>query len=251
VRRYLLGLLIYAAACPPAQAQQAPPAQPQPQVKVRMINVCTPPADEQKEIASALSRVPKQPLFGTDFEVDRGRSSLDEAPNFLQAGGAAKMVSGSEVATWIRIRREFAVQALFSRVQYSFSVDPKNMLETLVLQVRDPKDLMQLSIEDSASNVTTPEAMLSQNTPATHIRLERFGKSSIALARCSATDAGPAPDQSAYEPLFQSASAILANYRHLLNTRVLVPEELRRTGITTGHKIPVKGGPRTPPQPQK
>ena len=29
-----------------------------------MLNVCAPSAEEQKEIASALARVPKQPLFG-------------------------------------------------------------------------------------------------------------------------------------------------------------------------------------------
>ena len=37
-----------------------------------MLNVCSPSADEQKEIAAALARVPKQPLFGADFEVTRG-----------------------------------------------------------------------------------------------------------------------------------------------------------------------------------
>src|SRR5256885_15756496 len=60
----------------------------QPQVKVNMLNVCAPSAEEQKEIASALGRVPKQPLFGTDFEVSRGRSTLTEMPAMLEAGGA-------------------------------------------------------------------------------------------------------------------------------------------------------------------
>jgi hypothetical protein len=58
------------------------------------------------------------------------------------------------------------------------------------------------------------------------IRLERFGKSSVALARCAGTDNAPAPDQAAYEPLFHSASEVLANYRGLLNVRHLVPAEL-------------------------
>jgi hypothetical protein len=206
-----------------------------------MINVCSPSPDEQKEIASALSHVPRQPQFATDFEVDRGRSSLEADPNLLRAGEGAKMGSYSGVATWVRIRREFSAQGLFARVQYSFSIDPQNMLETLVFQVRDPKDLMQLSIEDSASNVTTPEAMLGEDTPATHIRLERFGKSSVALARCGATEAGPAPDQSAYEPLFRSASEIVATYRRLLDARGLVPEELRRTaGEGSSHSTPAK-----------
>src|SRR5437764_13096145 len=100
------------------------------------------------------------------------------------------------------------------------------MIETLVFRVRDPKDLMQVSIEDGASAVTTPAAMLATNTPATRIKLERFGKSSVVLARCYATDQGPAPDQSAYEPLFQSASAIVANYRGLLGRLRMVPVDL-------------------------
>jgi len=77
-----------------------------------------------------------------------------------------------------------------------------------------PKELIQVALEDSASAVSSPETMLIANTPASRIRLERFGKSSVALARCSASG-GPAPDQSAYEPLFRNASEVLANYRSL------------------------------------
>ncbi len=68
--------------------------------------------------------------------------------------------------------------------------------------------------------------MVAANTPASRIRLERFGKSSIALARCMASENGPPPDQSAYEPLFRSASEVLANYRSLLGVRHTVPAEL-------------------------
>src|SRR5229473_5402024 len=206
----------------------------QPQVKVNMLNVCSPSPEEQQEIASALARVPKQPLFGADLEIDRGRSSLDVGPGFLQPGSGSQMNSDPGVANWVRIRREFSVQALFSTVQYSFSSDPKNMVETLVFRVRDPKDLMQVSIEDSASAVTSPATMLSTHTPASRIKLERFGKSSVVLARCSASEAGPAPDQSAYEQLFQSASAIISNYRGLLGARITVPEELARIGAADG-----------------
>ena len=140
------------------------------------------------------------------------------------------MSSDPGTASWVRIRREFSVQALFSTVQYSFSVDPKNMVETLVFRVRDPKDLLQVSIEDSASAVTTPYTMLTSGTPASRIKLERFGKSSVVLARCSGSEGGPAPDQSVYEPLFQSASSILTNYRGLLGARTTVPNELERIG---------------------
>src|SRR5690348_159335 len=212
-----------------AAAQQPAP----PKVKVNLLNVCSPSSAEQQEIASALARVPKQPLFGADFEIDRGRSSLDVGPGFLQPGSGSQVSSDPGVSDWVRIRREFSVQALFSTVQYSFSSDPKNMVETLVFRVRDPKDLLQVSIEDSASTVTLPVAMLSTSTPASRVKLERFGKSSVVLARCSATEAVPAPDQSAYEPLFQSASAVLSNYRGLLGARTTVPDELARLGGAT------------------
>ena len=118
---------------------------------------------------------------------------------------------------------------MFSTVQYAFSQDAKNMDETLVFRVRDPKEFLQVAIEDTASSVTTASAMLSTNTPARRIKLERFGKSSVVLARCQGTETSPPPDQSAYEPLFQSASAIIANYRNLLGARHTVPDELNRT----------------------
>jgi hypothetical protein len=219
------------------QAGEAPSAQPQ--VKVNMLNVCTPSAEEQKEIASALARVPKQPLFSADFEISHGRSTLSEAPNFLQPGSGAKMSDELSVADYVRIRREFSVQALFSSVQYSFSNDSQNMVETLVLHVRDPKDLIQVSMEDSASAISSAEAMVSANTPASRIRLERFGKSSIALARCAGSENGPPPDQSVYEPLFHAASEVLANYRGLLGVRHTVPAELAQIPGAQA-KVPAK-----------
>jgi len=208
-------------------------AQQQPQVKVNVLNVCSPSADEQKEISVALSHVPKQPVFSEDFEVARGRSSLSDNAGFLQAGQSAQLSGEPSIAHWVRVRRDLGVQATFSTVQYSFSNDGKNMIETLVLHVRDPKDLVQLSIEDSASAVTTPAGMLGTSTPASRIKLERFGKSSVVLARCAGSEGGPPPDQSAYEPLFSSASSIMTNYRTLLNARRTVPDELARIAAST------------------
>lgn len=205
-----------------------------------MLNVCTPSAEEQKEIAAALARVPKQPLFGSDFEVTRGRSTLTDMPNFLQPGQGGHVAGEPSIASYVRIRREFSVQALFSSVQYSFSNDGQNMVETLVLHVRDPKDLIEVSLEDSASAVASSEAMLGANTPASRVRLERFGKSSVALARCLAAEGGPAPDQSAYEPLFRSASEVLANYRSLLDVKKTVPEELAKISGASKPKIAPK-----------
>jgi hypothetical protein len=222
----------------PSSAQQPS----QPQVKVNMLNVCSPSPEEQQEIASALARIPKQPLFSPDFEVDRGRSTLEARPDFLKVGESAQLSSDSGTAEWVRIRREFSVQALFSTVQYSFSHDPKNMVETLVFRVRDPKDLMQVAIEDNASSVTTPATMLGTSTPVGRIKLERFGKSSVVLARCPGSEGSPAPDQSAYEPLFQSATSIVTNYRNLLAARNTVPAELERVSTVdaTKSKLPAK-----------
>jgi hypothetical protein len=211
-----------------AQEQRANAPSAQPQVQVHMLNVCAPSADEQKEISAALARIPKQPLFSADFEVSRGRSTLTDMPNFLQPGQGARVAGEPSVASYVRIRREFSVQALFASVQYSFSNDGQNMIETLVLHVRDPKDLIEVSLEDSASAVTSAEAMLAANSPASRVRLERFGKSSIVLARCSASEDGPAPDQSAYEALFRAGSDVLTNYRGLLGVKTIVPEELSK-----------------------
>jgi hypothetical protein len=218
----------------------------QPQVKVNVLNVCTPSTEEKEAIVSALARIPKQPLFSPDFEVDRGRTSLQEGPGFLQPGQSGQDSSESATATWVRIRREFSFQAMFSTVQYSFSQDTKNMMETLVFRVRDPKDLMQVSIEDSASSVTSPSGMLATNTPVSRIKLERFGKSSVVLARCPAPEAGPAPDQSAYAPLFHNASDIVSNYRGLLRAARVVPDELTRVDLFGAAKPTPKSASRKP-----
>ena len=83
-----------------------------------------------------------------------GVSTLTDTPNFLKPRPERTCPGEPSVASYVRIRREFSVQALFSSVQYSFSNDGQNMVETLVLHVRDPKDLIQVSMEDSASAVT-------------------------------------------------------------------------------------------------
>jgi hypothetical protein len=207
------------------QAQQSP------QVKVNILNVCSPSADEQKEIASALERVPKQPKFAPDFEVARGRSSVDEKSSMMQSAGGGSLPSDPITAAWVRIRREFS-QPPFSNVQYSFSADSKNMIETLVLHVKDPKDLVLLSIEDTASAVTSPATMLSTSTPVNRIKLERFGKQSVVLARCVGAENGPPPDQSAFEPIFRDAAGVVTRYRDALGAKGTVPEELSKV-VTT------------------
>lgn len=227
-------LIAAAAAVSLAFAQQPP-------VKVNVINVCTPSADEQKELTAALARVPAKLTFASDYEVSRGHSTLDSN---TPIPGMQPMPAGtSSSADWVRVRREFTDTNPFTNAQYSFSVDSKNMVETLVLRVRDPKDLMQISIEDSASAITSPAAMLSSNTPVSRVKLERFGKPSVVLARCSGSD-GPAVDQAVYMPIFQAASSIMGRYRAGLGASRMVPQELARLGWGTKLKA---GGARKSP----
>jgi hypothetical protein len=212
----------------------------QPPVKVNVINVCAPAVDEQKELSSALAKVPGKPAFSKDYEVSRGHSTLDSS---TPIPGMQPLPPGAvSAADWVRVRREFPDATLFSNVQYSFSVDAKNMVETLVLRVRDPKDLMQISIEDSASAVASATAMLSTSTPVSRVKLERFGKASVALARCSGTEGTPVADQSAYEPIFHAASSIMERYRDALGARKMIPQELARLGVGTSTKAPTKAG---------
>jgi len=225
----LVAILFVLSAVGVAQETQA--AQQKPEVKVHMLNVCSPSAEEQQEIAAALSHVPRKPSFSEDFEVDRGRSVLDQSANPLTAvNPAAASPAEKSIADFVRVRRDIMGNGTYSTVQYSFSRDSQQMVETLVLRVRDPKDLLQLSIEDSASSVTSPAVMLTAATPPGRIKLERFGKSSVVLARCSGTADSPPADQSAYEPLFASASSVLSGYRTLVGASTLVPEELSRIG---------------------
>jgi hypothetical protein len=221
-----------------ASAQQPP----QPQVKLNVLNVCTPTAEAQQEIASALQRIPHTASFTQDFEIDRGRSLLDQGADLLklgQVGQNAQMSSDPGTSDWVRVRREFPAPATFATVQYSFSKDSASLVETLVFRVRDPKDLLLVAIEDSAPAASTAANLLATDTPATRIKLERLGKPSTVLARCLGSEAGPPPDQSIYEPLFRSASAIAANYRDLLGVRRTVPAELARIGAMKEKRNPV------------
>lgn len=217
-----------------ASAQETHSLQPkaqQPQVKVNVLNVCSPSADEQKELSSALglAKAPTKPAFSKDYEVSRGHSTIDASTSI--PGMPALPPGTTSAADWVRVRREFPDGAMFSNIQYSFSVDEKNMVETLVLRVRDPKDLLQISIEDSASRVASAAAMLSSDTPVARVKLERFGKASVVLARCGGEDGEAATDQSKYQPIFAAASSIMGRYRDAIGARKMVPGELARLGV--------------------
>lgn len=194
-----------------AGAQQAPPSEIKKdgvQVQINVMNVCTPSDEARQGIAAVLGRIPLHPRFAPDFEVSRGRTTFPDAP----------------ISTWARIRREFAPDSPFSNVQYSMSTDEKALIETLVFRMRDLKDILSVTIEDRMSAVTTPAAALANDTPATRVKVERFGKNSFGLSRCEQAD------QAVYEPLFANASQVLAGYRKVLAVRSTVPAELARAG---------------------
>jgi hypothetical protein len=212
--------------CFAQQSGSAPP-----EVKVHVLNVCAPSAEENREISGALARIPRRPSFSPDFEVDRGRSLIDQSAALIAGVNTAQLPPEDAGADFVRIRREFSGDNPYLNVQYSFSRDSRQMVETLVFRMRDPREILQVSIEDSASAVTSPAAMLGSGTPASRIKLERFGKSSVVLARCLGQQGSPAPDQSAYEPVFASASGVLSDYRNLLGARRTVPDELGRIDL--------------------
>jgi hypothetical protein len=184
---------------PTPSAQPAAPSQgDKPQVKVNYLNVCTPGTDEQAIIKGALAAVQPKPAFSTDFELSKGRTSLKDAPD----------------AKYVRLRRDFAAESPLLTAQYSMSTDTTNTVEILVLRTRDPKDFLQVAMEDRVSaNAAKPLSLLLVDTPVSRVRVERFNKSSAVLSRCEEVD------QSAYEPVFRQASEIMAQYRAALGLR--------------------------------
>lgn len=195
----------------PAFAQEPPPPKtddkPQsPPIRYTFLNVCNPSDEEKAELLATLERIPAKAVFAQDFEITRGRSTMQDA----------------EPARYVRLRRELSGGGFFSNAQYSLSTDSSDTVETLVLKVREPKDLFSISLETQVSaSVAAPSSVLDVNTPVSRIKLERFGKPNVVLARC------PAPaDQSAYEPLFTKASRLLTGYRTALGLRSMFRNDI-------------------------
>ena len=205
-----------------------------PQIKINYLNVCTPSAEEQKELSGALARIPVHPKFSEDFEVSRGRSTMTEPPIKLAGAETEEAPAAGSVSRWVRVRKEFSADSPFVSVQYSLSVDQKNIVETMVFRSREAKDVIQTSLEDSISASSDPLQALKIDTPVDRVRIERFGKSSVVLARC------PSADQKTYQPLFNQGSGVLAHYRSLLDVQQIVPADLRRLGVGRAAKPAAK-----------
>ncbi|MGE5322383.1 MAG: hypothetical protein ACM3SW_05955 [Actinomycetota bacterium] len=192
---------VFLLGAPGVQPQAQKPGstrQKQPPIKVNVLNVCTPGSGDQAVLKSALAKARERTLFAGDFEIARGRATLKDAPT----------------SRYVRLRRDLEQKSPWETAQYSMSRDPRSTIETLVLRMRDPTEFHELSIEDQvSSDAASAAVVLSSDTPASRIRVERLGKSSVALAQC------PQVDQSAYQPLFAEASEIMAQYRKEMGLR--------------------------------
>ena len=204
-----------------AMSQDQPKDQSQPQVRVNVLNVCNPSEEEQQVIRKALTSVPG-PNFAPDFEISRGRTTVPDSPT----------------ASYVRIRHEFPPTSAFIAAQYSLSVDEKSIVEDLVFRSRDPKDVIQVQLEDTVTGAQDAKSVLATDTPVNRIKLERFGKPSVGLARCQGAD------QKVYESLFQQASALMTKYRAALGTKRLVPRELTALGVGAASKPAAKLAPK-------
>src|SRR3954468_18164482 len=218
-------LLILSASLLRAQgaSQEEKPASPQ--IKINYINVCAPSEDERKEMAAALARVPLKAPFAEDFEVSRGHTTqTPESMAFAKAAlpGAVEQAADSNASSrWVRIRRDFSGTP-FATAQYSISFDSKSVTETFVFRMREFKkdEIVQVALEDSITGSSDPVIAAQSETPVDHVKVERFGKSSLGLRRCSEQD------QSGLEPLFKTANDIAQHYRAAFRVRETVPADL-------------------------
>jgi hypothetical protein len=205
----LIAPFLLAAAAAGQQTQKPPEPQATPAVKVNVLNVCGPSAEEQAILKSALAKANVRAVFAGDFEIARGRATVTDAP----------------ASKYVRLRRDLSPESPLLTAQYSISMDEKNTAETLVLRMRETKDFFEISIEDRVSTgAAPPQTIVAMDTPASRVRIERLGKSSVALARCEGAD------QSAYEPLFREASSIMAQYRKALGLRNAFRQEINWLG---------------------
>jgi hypothetical protein len=231
VLKCALSIAILLAGAARAQEQQPTPqpSETKPQVKVNYLNVCAPGKEEQDIIHAALTAVQGKPVFSTDFEISRGRTTLKDAPD----------------AKFVRLRRDFNADSPLITAQYSMSTDSTNTIELLVVRPREPKDFLEIVMEARvAAAAATPGSVLAVDTPAMRVRIERLSKSSAALTRC------PEADQGAYEPLFRQASEIMAQYRATLGLRTEFRSDIawlnpasKKVGTATPRKKQPSGKP--------
>jgi len=208
-----------AIACAGQTSAPAAPAAPdlKPKIQVNFVNSCRPSAADGEEIRRALVQLRQRPAFTADFEISRGVTTLTEEE--ARAVGAPEGSAGSPSA-WVRVQHEFAPKSLLTDAQYSLSVDGNSVSEALVLHLRDTQTVLQVLLSNAVKG--TAEQALRAQTPPDRIRIERFGRASLVLARCGSVD------QTSYEPIFDAAQQIFDDYRKAMAVRKVVPGELAR-----------------------
>ena len=216
-RTYVLAFALILSLPAASRGQETPPAAGSGKTKmqVNFLNPCHPPAADADEMGRALARLKERPRFASDFEISRGVTTLTDTE-----ARAAGVSSGAGPSSWVRIRHEFPEKAPLGDAQYTLSIEGGGAAESLVLHLRDSKDVLQVLISDE---VTGSAAQAMQvDTPPERIRVERFGRPSIVLSRCVGME------QAVYEPLFQAAGDILEKYRAAMSVKTIVPAELAR-----------------------
>jgi hypothetical protein len=193
----LLGTAALAQGPEAPKSDNAKPEEKKPEVRVNMLNVCTPSEAEQQEIKAALAKIPARVSFQPDFEISRGRTTMENAAS----------------ARYLRLRRELDPKTGFSTAQYSISTDAEKTTETLVMKLANPKDLLMITLEDRVTAGAPASSLLDVDTPVSRISLERFGKPGLVLAHCENVD------QSTYAPIFAEGSKLFAAYRKSLGLR--------------------------------
>src|SRR5262249_17748062 len=95
------------------------------------------------------------------------------------------------------------------------------------------REFFEVAIEDRVSTgAASPVAVLTSNTPASRIRIERLSKSSVVLARC------PDADQNIYEPLFREATDLMSRYRTALGLKTVFRSAIAWLSTETSGKSP-------------
>jgi hypothetical protein len=200
-----------------------------PEVRVNMLNVCTPSEAEQQEIKAALAKIPPRASFQPDFEISRGRTTMENAA----------------AARYLRLRRELDPKTGFSTAQYSISTDTEKTMETLVMKLANPKDLLMITLEDRVTAGAPASSLLDVDTPVSRISLERFGKPGLVLAHCENVD------QAAYTPLFTEASKLFAAYRKSLGLRGAFRSDLAWLVSRSKQDAPKPAAPKTEAKPEE
>lgn len=201
---------------PPQTTKAAPVEEAKPRFKVSFVNSCRPTQADVAEMRQLLQQFHTEPAFATDFEIARGVTTLTEAE--ARAAGVSTDAAG-QPSLWVRLHRDLPPASPLSGAQYSISLENHSVSEVLVLHLRNTEKAMQIVLSNTVTG--TPEQALHTLTPPDRLRVERYGKPSLILARCPV-------DQSAYELLFTLGREVFETYRKTMGVERIVPAELER-----------------------